>query len=546
MEQKNGQAETILIIDDDPGMTAIVHQIFASHQYQTIVAHNYNEVFQLLADETTRAKQSIDLILLDLMMPGMSGIEMFKWLRAQPQTANTPIIILTAVHDVERRIELFSMGADDYLVKPCSIEELLARAATHIKIAQLRKIKQQADARTAQLYSMSQVISSSLDMSEVLTIAMDNIRDMLQVEMGSIILRDEKTNNLSFASTLKHSPSLQEMNLHIGEGIVGQVIQTGEPLLINDAQNHPSFSPFVDQLTGEKTRSILCVPLIARDQVIGAVELINKKDGLFNDMDLTLVSSAATSIAIAIDNARLYREQAELIREVQQSQERLVQSERMSAMGRLAASLAHEINNPLQAVHSCLQLATHFNLSQEKQTEYLGMAEEEVERLIDIVTRILDFARPSGGVFEMANINAIIGQVIRLSEKQLSHQRLSVQQNFASDIPPLRVVPNQIAQVFLVIILNAFDAMSAAGTLIITTRAKGSWVEISFQDDGVGMSPELQARIFEPFYSTKNEGTGLGLAVSYGIVERHGGKLYVESEEGKGSTFTVCLPRPRV
>ncbi len=544
MEQKIGQAATILIIDDDIDLTEIIDKIFTSHQYQTVIAHTPDEVFELLADETQKTKQLVDLILLDLMMPVVNGEEMFKWLRAHPKTANTPVIILSAMDDINKRIKMYNLGADDYLVKPCNMEELLSRAAIHIKLNQLRVSQQQSDVRTAQLYHLSQVISSSLDMEEVLTIAMNKIRDMLQVEMGSIILRDKKTDRLSFAGSLKHHPSLYEIRLHFGEGVVGQVIQSGKPLFINDAQNHPTFSPFVDQLTGENTRSILCVPLIAHDQVIGAIELLNKKEGLFNDMDLTLVSSAAASIAVAIDNARLYREQAELIHEIQQSQEQLVQNERLSAMGRLAASLAHEINNPLQAVHSCLQLATHFDLGKEKQTQYLGMASEEVERLIDIVTRILDFSRPSAGVSEMVSINAIIGQVMRLAEKQMTHQKLTVHQNLASDIPQLYVVPDQIAQVFLTITLNAFEAMSEAGTLDITTRTRGEWVEISFQDDGIGMSAEMQARVFEPFYSNKSDGTGLALAISHGIVERHGGKIYVASEEGKGSIFTICLPRP--
>jgi K+-sensing histidine kinase KdpD len=543
MEKKTEQAATILIIDDDIDMTAIISEIFASHGYQTVIAHTSDEVLELLSDETKDARRFFDLILLDLMMPRVHGAEVFKWLRAHPRTASTPIIILSVIDDLDKRIELYKMGADDYLIKPCNVEELLSRATIHIRLGQLQRIQQRADARVEQLYHLAQVISSSLDMREVLTIAMESIRDMLQVEMGSIILRDEKTNQLSFASTLKHDPRLHEIKLRYGEGVVGQVVQSGKPLLINDAQNHPAFSPSIDQLTGEHTRSILCVPLIAHDRVIGAIELINKKDGLFDDVDATLVKSAAASIAVAIDNARLYREQEELIRKIQQSQERLVQNERVSAMGRLAASLAHEINNPLQAVHSCLQLATHFNLGQDKQEQYLGMASEEVERLIDIVTRILDFSRPSGGVFEKANINAIVGQVMRLAEKHMSHQKLSVQQNLASDIPLLRVIPNQIAQVFLAIMLNAFDAMSEAGTLIITTRARGEWVEISFQDDGIGMPADVQARVFEPFYSNKEERTGLGLSISYGIVERHGGKFYVESEEGKGSTFTVCLPR---
>jgi signal transduction histidine kinase len=245
---------------------------------------------------------------------------------------------------------------------------------------------------------------------------------------------------------------------------------------------------------------------------------------------------------VAIDTAALYSEQNKLISQVRQSQEQLVQSEKMAGIGRLAAALAHEINNPLQAIHSCLQLITHFELDKEKQDEYVRMADEEVERMIDLVTRILDFSRFSTGDFQRTNINKLISQVMRLASKHISHHKWDVQQVLSSDMISVNIVPDQIAQVFLSIILNAFDAMPQSGKLIIRTRTEGNWAEVSFQDTGIGMSRDVRDRIFEPFFSTKESASGLGLTISYSIIEKHGGAILVESEPGQGSVFVVRLP----
>lgn len=131
---------------------------------------------------------------------------------------------------------------------------------------------------------------------------------------------------------------------------------------------------------------------------------------------------------------------------------------------------------------------------------------------------------------------------MRLASKHISHHKWDVQQILSSDMIPVYTIPDQIAQVFLSIILNAFDAMPESGTLIIRTRTEGNWAEVSFQDTGMGMKREVRDRIFEPFFSTKESASGLGLTISYSIMERHGGAIQVESEIGRGSNFVVRLP----
>jgi two-component system NtrC family sensor kinase len=231
-------------------------------------------------------------------------------------------------------------------------------------------------------------------------------------------------------------------------------------------------------------------------------------------------------------------------RALERSQAQLVQAEKMAAVGRLAASIAHEINNPLQAIHNSLYLTLRPTLPEEKRTYYLMMAQEEVERLIDIVRRLLEFYRPSRGKPAVTDVNHVIENVLALMNKRLQHGRVTVVPRLAPELPSLRVVPDQLAQVFLNIVINAVEAMSEGGILMITTRLadNGKWVQIAFRDNGPGMDAETKASIFEPFFTTKGTGTGLGLAISYGIIERHGGRIQVDSTPGNGSIFAVYLP----
>ncbi|MBC7249011.1 MAG: response regulator [Anaerolineae bacterium] len=241
---------------------------------------------------------------------------------------------------------------------------------------------------------------------------------------------------------------------------------------------------------------------------------------------------------------QMEREARQRAIELERSQAQLIQVEKLAAMGRLAASIAHELNNPLQAIQNCLHLVLRRSLPEDKKRQYLEMAQEEVERLIGIVQGMLEFYRPSKGQRASVQVNTIVENVLALAAKQLQHGHVTVHQRLRPDLPALQAVSDQLKQVFLNIVINAVEAMPEGGDLYIVTdlTPDGRWVTISFTDTGVGLSPEEQANIFEPFYTTKSKGTGLGLSVSYGIIERHGGNIEVQSKLGQGSRFIVKLP----
>ena len=412
-----------------------------------------------------------------------------------------------------------------------------------IERARLFDAVQRRSEDLAVLNDMTRAVTSSLDVDMVLTRAMRGIREILRVEAGSLILADEDSGELRFRKTLsREQEMIVDSALRTGEGLVGQVVATREPILLNDVPGEARFSPHLDRVTGMVVRNVLAAPLIVKGRAIGAIEVVNKLDGPFTHDDLEMLQFLAASVAVAVENARLYGELAEFTRQLERSQEQLVQAEKVAATGRLAASIAHEINNPLQAIHNCLHLVTHRKLEPERAAYYLNMAQEEVQRLIAIVQRTLDFYRPSKGREVLTDINHVIESVLALANKRLDHGKVQVRRRLSSDLPKLQTVADQLTQVFLNLIVNAVEAMPEGGELTVATLCDESQVRVRVSDTGPGLNPEEAKKIFEPFYTTKRSGTGLGLAVSYGIIRRHGGEIAVESAPGCGATFVVSLP----
>jgi signal transduction histidine kinase/DNA-binding response OmpR family regulator len=547
MQKINSRPVNVLIIENDPSFAATLEIGLAQQGYQTLLASKVDDL------PIISAEQPVSLVLLGLGSADYKSFESYDRLRSNQAIGDRPIILVSDDTRGEARNELLKRGANDFLHKPFSLDELFTRIEVHLRLTRLEVIvdentrnltnEQTQRKQVEQLYRMAKLINSSLEIDEVLANAARSLKEIFQVEMGALFLADSKKEQIVFLDVQQDSGrTLNRRLLKNKKSIIRRVVDEGRSVILNEIPTDSHHFAEIDKFAKLVTQSILCVPLTTRNNNIGAVALFNKIGCPFTDTDLNLLRSVASSIAIALENAQLHRKQAELVQEIASSHEQLWQSAKLAATGRLAASWAHEINNPLQAVHSCLQLAIHFDLSPEKQAEYIGMACEEVERMIDIVTRILDFARPSPGDLELTNINRVISKVLRLSSKHMAHNHWEVQQNLASDIPEVQAIPDQINQLFLNIVLNAFDAMPNGGKLHITTSHQKDWVLVRLKDTGIGMNSEVLDHIFEPFFTTKTGASGLGLSLSYGIVSRHGGHIEVESNEGQGTAFTVFLP----
>jgi signal transduction histidine kinase len=243
-----------------------------------------------------------------------------------------------------------------------------------------------------------------------------------------------------------------------------------------------------------------------------------------------------------------YQKLNEYTQQLKDSQEQLIQSEKLSSLGQLAASIAHEVNNPLSGVLTYTQLLTKRinsdKFSKESALDYLAKMESELTRSTGLVRNLLDFARQSAPVLVETDLNDIVNRVLELTAHTAKLAKVEVIKELDSSLPKLIADPNQLQQVCTNLVLNAIQAMPQGGKLTLRTSLEKDQLKLEVKDTGYGISPENMRKLFTPFFSTKKEvkGVGLGLAISYGIIQRHRGKIDIQSIEGKGTTFTVYLP----
>jgi two-component system NtrC family sensor kinase len=272
------------------------------------------------------------------------------------------------------------------------------------------------------------------------------------------------------------------------------------------------------------------------------------------NVEIGIVAAGALAIIFTVLFATRYevKKLVEADRAVCEMNAELVQADKLAAMGKMATSVAHEVNNPLATIGEktgwCMDLLEEEEFQQSRNVEEfrrsLQKIEEHVERARKVVHNMLGFARRMEPRTEDVDINQVIDQTISLLENYARTSNIDIQTDLAPDLPIIASDQAQLQQVFLNLISNAIDAIGTNGSIGVRTRHQDGYIHVKIEDDGPGMTPEMQRKIFEPFFTTKEagKGTGLGLWVSLGIVEKMGGTITLESEEGEGSTFTVRLP----
>ncbi len=407
----------------------------------------------------------------------------------------------------------------------------------------------QREARMQKLLNESgRVLTSTLDKEEVLTRIMQEVTHTLDAEAGSILLVDEERGDMYFAASASPSAELlRDTRVPLGQGIVGWAVQHRESVLVRDARQDPRFYSQVDRQTGMSTRSLICVPLLSKDRVIGAIEVMNPRGGHFTTHDLHLLESLAPQAAVAIENAMLYESLKSQMEELKRTQSKLIQAEKLSAIGQLVAGVAHELNNPLTAIIGYSQLLLDA-CSDGAMREDLERISREAQRSARIVRNLLAFARQQQMEKVPIDLAEVLNKTLDLVVYHLEMDNILLVRDI--DDEPMVVVGDvhQLQQVFLNLINNAHQAMHKAhggGTLTIRAGpTERGTVQVKVMDDGPGIPPEVMGRIFDPFFTTKDvgEGTGLGLSICLGIVQEHGGDIWAESEVGGGTVMTVELP----
>ncbi|HIJ55654.1 MAG TPA: PAS domain S-box protein, partial [Deltaproteobacteria bacterium] len=246
------------------------------------------------------------------------------------------------------------------------------------------------------------------------------------------------------------------------------------------------------------------------------------------------------SVGIFVD----IRERLEMERKLRQTQEQLLNSEKLAAMGRLTSQIAHELNNPLYGIMNTLELLKSEISPQSKRRKILEMALSETVRLSDLLRKMLSFSKPDQEDRQVVNVNTILDEILILHEKQLRENDIKIIYDFDEEIEKVHASINQLRQVFLNMVTNARDAMPEGGTFSVKTRQDKDNIFIEVSDTGVGIKSEDIKRIFDAFFTTKDsvKGVGLGLSVCYGFIQDHGGDITVNSKPDEGTTFVITLP----
>lgn len=517
----------MLIIDDEQGITRLCSRLLNRAGFRTSA---YTDPLQGIA---ALEQEHFDLMLVDIRMPGMDGFLAIDRARAsQPDLA---VVVMTGFGTVETAIEALRKGADGLVLKPFAGAEL---------VESLRRALQESQQKRDVL--RLQTLRPLFSISE--TLFAETHPDRLQERLLDAILGHLRCTHAGFYKEKDSSSGYYLVSGRGGE-LVGEIAASPlvwraaawkTPLLVN--ADGPGVGELQSLLRERKLAACMCALIPQKDARNILLAARSEGEPFFRESDLEIFAILSRQAAAALENARLHTELRLYIRQVEESQRALVLAEKMAIAGRLTASIAHEINNPLQSVRNCLHLAGRKELSQEEQQKYLVLAQTELERLMKTVQRMLDYYRPAALDRQCIDLNDLIKHVLALLERQLAEANVSIQVKLSPRLKPVFAVGDQIQQVLLNLLLNGIQAMPEGGKLIIETVQRKTSAEVTIEDTGPGVPEGERERIFEPFVSTKEDGTGLGLAVSYGIISAHGGSLELVPVRGRGAIFRITLP----
>ncbi|MCS6859976.1 MAG: PocR ligand-binding domain-containing protein [Abditibacteriales bacterium] len=417
------------------------------------------------------------------------------------------------------------------------------------------KQRQQLETKLEQVRALCEVgktMHTDLDVDRTLESIVDAVMRVLKVTAAFVMLIEANSNLMSIRAARGLSEeTTRSARFVVGTGIVGHVAATGESAVVPDMQQDPRVAyRAVDEK--ENLRSLIAVPLRGAGGVIGVLAACTPEPHRFTEDDLALLTTLAGQAAVAVENARLYQQVAAQVKELsaaydalQQAQQRLIDSERLAVIGRVASSIAHEVRNPLTAIMAFAStIRDHVvQLAPAQTAQFAETIVDECRRLNKLIDDIRDYAKPKQYHVETQPIRDVIEEVLSFLRLDPTFKRFPIYRRFEAD-PLARYDRDRMKQVFINLLRNAAEAIDKDdGKIEVAITEAAGQIAISISDNGKGIPPDQRERIFEPFYTTKGEeGTGLGLGIVRQIIISHGGRIAVDSAVGKGTTFTVFLP----
>jgi signal transduction histidine kinase len=382
--------------------------------------------------------------------------------------------------------------------------------------------------RYQRLTEISQVLASTLELEILLDRIVHAAADLSDAEAASILLYDEDHQQLQFeAATNLEEPMMRGLVVPVNNSLAGWIVVNRQPVIIDDTEQDPRHFEHISKVTNISTRSLLGVPLITKDKVVGVLEAINKRSGTFDKNDENIMTALGAQVAVAIENARLFQ-QSDLISE-----------------------LVHELRTPLASLSTAAHLLLRPEVSEEQRVKMVQIIHDETFRLSEMTTAFLDLARLESGRArfqpEVFPIKDVLEDCAVMMRSRANEKGISLNLEIQEKMPLITADRNKIKQVILNLLSNAIKYNRPGGMITLAGQATRKEIILSVRDTGPGILPNVQEHLFEKFYRAPGsenqvQGTGLGLAICKRIVDAHQGKIKVNSIAGVGSTFTVHLP----
>jgi signal transduction histidine kinase len=539
-------AVRVLLVEDNPGDALLTRELLRETQTEYDVTH----LTRLSEVEAAIGDADFDVVLLDLSLPDATGVETVT--RAYELAQHLPIIVLTGHDDEEQAVAAMKAGAEDYLVKGRVDGALIARAVRYAierkrlqnSHEQLRERLEAEHGRLRFLADAGMVLAASLDFEETLesvaSLATRGIADFCVID---IIESDGETRRLRVAHADPEKTGLaqrlREVQLdrglrHLASAALGENrtehAEMSEELLRELAQSEEH----LEIMRELEARSYIAVPLNARDRLLGALVLISSSR-IFREEDVRLAEELARRAALAVDDARLYRHAHEVIR----------------ARDEVLRIVSHDLRNPLSTIAMSVEilLDPQVGFSEEQKIRQLHVVLRSAERMDRLIGDLLDVARLEAG---RLSLDATFLDPARLvNEARELHLALATSRDQTlidrseGRLPPVLADRDRVLQVMGNLIGNAIKFTQEGGTITLRADRDGEKIRFAVCDDGPGIPPDQVTHLFRPFWQGRRggrDGAGLGLAVSRGIVEAHGGEIRAESELGKGTCVSFTLP----
>ena len=445
-------------------------------------------------------------------------------------------------------------------------EHLMVVIASHLAgLIEYTRLREEAEGRARSLGLIHEVVQQVIglnDKKEVAAITAELVAQYFRYELAAILLLDNHNEfsiqGIGGTQAKTFTESLGSEGFVILEGVTGYVSRKGESVLLNDTSQSKLYKP----TKGWEARSEICVAVKDGGQILGIIDVESRELNAFSHNDLIAMEALAGILASVATSANQYQRLQETVHQLQitemelkermeaqrAAENRLLQTAKLAAVGEMAASVAHELNNPLTTVTGFSELVLEDLPEDSPHKQELLMVLKEARRASSVVRRLLDFSRQGERVRASADLNEVVNDVIALTRHLIQTNHVALMIDLDDALPWVSIDSNQMKQVLLNLVHNGLQAMPRGGEMQVRTflgkRESRDWVVMSVKDSGTGISVEDQAKIFEPFFTTKSSsgGTGLGLSVTYGIVADHGGTIEVFSQSGQGSAFEVWLP----